>query len=106
MSINIIFSTFYRAFWLFKRHFPAAGDSLYNSLDSAAQRAVDREGNSKGDGSRHGSSDSLHQVVAQQISAVPRGVYGVFCIILYEYFRFVHNRFIINDFFFRTKTLC
>lgn len=66
----------FRAFFLFKRHFPAASESLYTSLDSAAQRAVDREGNSKGDGSRHGSSDSLHQVVAQQISAVPRGVYG------------------------------
>ncbi|XP_077285270.1 CLIP-associating protein isoform X2 [Arctopsyche grandis] len=65
-----------RAFWLFKRSFPAAGDSLYASLDIKAQQAVDKDINSKGgEASRHGSSDSLHQVVTQHVSAVPRAVH-------------------------------
>lgn len=65
----------YRAFWLFKRHFPAAGEALFLQLDGAAQRAVEKEGGA-GAGSRHGSSDSLHQSTPQPPSSMPRPLYG------------------------------
>uniref|UniRef100_A0A1B0CRV3 CLASP N-terminal domain-containing protein n=1 Tax=Lutzomyia longipalpis TaxID=7200 RepID=A0A1B0CRV3_LUTLO len=59
-----------RAYWAFQRHFPSLAGELYQQLDSATQRAVDRErddgGGNNGTGSMgaslRGSNSSLNSM--------------------------------------------
>lgn len=65
----------YRSFWEFRRHFPDLADTLYASLDTQNQRALDRErdgsesnGTNSMSASLRGSNTSLNSMPNSVIS--------------------------------------
>lgn len=67
-----------RNYWEFRRHFPDLADTLYASLDSATQRALERErdgtesnGTNSMSASLRGSNSSLNSMPNSVISMCP-----------------------------------
>ena len=53
------FFQYFRAFWLFRRHFPDIADALYGGLDPSAQRTLEKERDNIGSNGTNSMSASL-----------------------------------------------